>query len=494
MRRTERSAGGVSRRQALTIGGGAAAAALLGGEGATAAPARRARRVDVVVIGAGISGLTAARRLVKAGKSVLVLEAGDRVGGRTLNLPVADGVVTEGGGQWVGPGQDRVLALIRELGLKTFRTYVKGNTIYLRGGVRQTYVGTVPPLAPDALDDFVGLQTRLEQMAATVPADAPWKAPDAIAWDGTTFGAWLDANAATDEAKWLFTLAFTVISAEDPHSISLLLTLSRIKTCGGIDHMINATGGAQESRVVGGSQAISLALARQLGRRVLLGSPVSAIRQAGGEVHVTSSRAHVRAKRVIVAMSPADADRIAFTPALPTRRAVLQRKWANGTESKVFAVYDRPFWRAEGFSGQALTDLPAASYVIDNSPPDAKVGILLTFIGTAGAGTGLHWSDGLLDDAAKRKAAVLDDFAELFGPRARRPLKVLEKDWSHEPWISGCVSARPPGVMTQYTDAAREAVGRVHWAGTETAVLYEGYMDGAVSAGERAAREVRAAL
>jgi monoamine oxidase len=172
----------------------------------------------------------------------------------------------------------------------------------------------------------------------------------------------------------------------------------------------------------------------------------------------------------------------------------LQRKWHNGTESKLFLVYDTPFWRADGYNGQALSDIPIAPYVADNSPPDGKVGILVTFMGTAGSGPGLTWSDELLNDPAARRAAFTEAATRLWGPKAANPTQYLEKDWSDEPWIKGCVSSRSPGTLTRYTNAARQAVGRIHWAGTETGILNEGYMDGAVSAGERAAKEVHDAL
>ncbi|MEV6678986.1 FAD-dependent oxidoreductase [Streptomyces erythrochromogenes] len=451
------------------------------------------QEADFVVIGAGVSGLTAARRLTQAGHSVVVIEANDRVGGRTVNLDVCDGVITEGGGQWVGPGQDRVWALMDELGIETFKTHVKGKSIYLRNGKTKLYKGTVPPLSPLVLADYAQAQLRLERMAATVSLEAPWTAKNARKWDNTTFGHWLDANTFTEEVRQLFTIGFSVTDGEDLHSTSLLVQLVRIAGCGGIDHLVNVTGGAQESRVVGGTQLISLRMAEQLGRRVVLDSPVSEIVQDDQGVLVKSARIDVQAKRVIVAMAPSDANRIRFSPDLPTRRAMLQRRWCNGTESKIFAVYDRPFWRERGFSGQAVTDLPVAGYVVDNSPPDAKVGILLTFVGTAGSGYGLRWTDAVLDDPEARRAAFLADLTTLFGPEAARPTAYLEQDWTHEPWIGGCVSSRPPGVLTQYTDADRRPVGRVHWAGTETAVLNQGYIDGAVSAGERAADEVRRA-
>ncbi|MFE3079694.1 flavin monoamine oxidase family protein [Nocardia tengchongensis] len=445
---------------------------------------------DVVVVGAGVSGLTAARRLQQAGHSVLVLEANDRVGGRTVNLDVGQGVITEGGGQWVGPGQDRVLALLDELGLETFKTYVEGKSIYLRKGETKVFRGTIPPLSPIVLADYAQMQLRLERMAKTVPLEAPWNAPSARRWDSITFGQWIDANAFTKEVRLLFKLAFTVTDGEDLHSTSLLVQLARIAGCGGIDHLVNITGGAQESRVVGGTQLISTRMADDLAGRVVLDSPVSRIEQDRDGVLVSSARAEVRARQVIVAMAPSDAVRIRFSPDLPTRRAMLQRRWCNGTESKLFAIYDRPFWRDKGFSGQAITDLPVANYVVDNSPPDGRVGILLTFLGTAGSGYGLHWSDEILDDPDARRTAFLADLCTLFGPEAANPTAYLEKDWTHERWISGCVSSRPPGVITQYTDADRQPVGRIHWAGTETAILNQGYIDGAVSAGERAADDV----
>ncbi|MGW5645358.1 flavin monoamine oxidase family protein [Saccharopolyspora sp. NPDC003752] len=486
-----REQGGVSRRGVLAAGGGLAAAGLALGRTPAAQAAPMSTSADVVVVGAGISGLTTARRLVQAGVgSVLVLEANDRVGGRTENLDAGNGVITEGGGQWVGPGQDRVLALIDELGLKTFKTHVEGKSIYLRNGNRQTYEGTIPPLSPDALADWAQLQTRLEKMASTVPAEAPWNAQNAFEWDSTTFGAWLDANSVSAESKWLLTLGFSVIFAEDPHNTSFLRALHAIGSSGGIEHMLNATGGAQESRIVGGSQLISQRMAEQLGNRVIVGSPVTEISQGSQGVLVKSARAQVQCKRVIVAMAPADAERIRFTPGLPGRRAMLQRKWHNGTENKLAAIYDEPFWRSQGFSGQAMTDLPGAAYVVDNSPPDGSIGILLTFIGTAGHGPGLKWSDAILDDPAARRAAFLDGLAALFGPKAAQPTGCVEKDWLHEPWIEGGVSTRAPGTLTQYRNAAREPVGRIHWAGAETGIMYEGYMDAAVSAGERAAKEV----
>ncbi|MFF7774867.1 flavin monoamine oxidase family protein [Streptomyces tanashiensis] len=449
---------------------------------------------DVVVVGAGLSGLTAAHHLARRGHSVVVLEAADRLGGRTLNLDVAEGVVADGGGQWIGGLHTRVLALVEELGLSTFDTYMTGRTLSLRRGRRKTFQGTVPPLSPLAIADFAQVRYRLERMARSVPAATPWTARKAAAWDGTTLGHWLDANSRFRESRRLLTLCFTLMLCEDPHRTSLLKVLHSIRTCGGIDFMVNTRNGAQETRIAGGTHRLSTALAERLGDRVVLGSPVTGIRQDHTGVLVRSALRDVRCRRVIVAMTPADAARITFSPGLPTRRAALQHVWHNGTESKVFAVYDRPFWRESGLNGSALTDLPVAHFVVDSSPPDGSVGILLAFVGTAGSGPGLTWTDAVLDDPAARQEALLKDLVALFGPEAARPVRVVEQSWVDEPWIAGCVSTRAPGVMTRYTDAVTTPVGRIHWAGTEAAPEFEGYLEGAVRAAERAVDEVCAAL
>ncbi|GAA2428303.1 flavin monoamine oxidase family protein [Mycolicibacterium llatzerense] len=452
------------------------------------------RDVDVVIVGAGLSGLTAAYRLAQQGISVLVLEAGDRVGGRTVNVDVGRGAVTDGGGQWIGALHTRMYALIKELGLSTFRTYTEGDSIYLQHGKRRSYQGTIPPLGPLALLAFAQAQFRLERMAKQVPVAAPWTAKKADSWDSTTLGHWLDANCLVDEARHLFTTCFTMMYAEDPHRISLLKVLHQIATSGGITFMANTRDGAQDSRVIGGMHLVSTTLANKLGDRVILDSPVTEIQQSDDEVLVRSARAAVRCQRVIVAMTPADAGRIRVTPELPVRRTALQRAWHNGTETKVFAVYDKPFWRKQGFNGSALTDLPIAHFVVDNSPADGSVGVLLVFVGTAGAGPGFTWTDDVLNDQAARHAAFVRDLVTLFGPEAANPVEVVEKSWVDEPWINGCVGTRAPGILTGYTDAATVPVGRLHWAGTEAAPEFESYLEGAVRAAERAAAEVRVAL
>lgn len=499
-----------SRRGLLT--GGAVAAAgsvLLGRDPATAsAPGDAgagARTADVVVIGAGMSGLTAARRLVQAGKSVAVLEASDRVGGRTHRLDLGSGLTTEGGGQWIAPSQDRVLALTAELGLTTFKTYNQGQSIYYRRGRRALYTGAIPPTQSlTALPAFLQAEAELTAMAATVPAGRPWDAPLAATWDRTTFGDWLDQNVLDAEARWLVGLGYSMVTCQDPHATSLLYMLNFFNTSGGFEEPISVDGGAQDSRVDGGTWLISSRMADQLPKGALvLGSPVSEIRDWGtGRVTVVSQRATITCRQVIVAMSPTEATRIQFTPDLPSRTAGMQRNGGSGTMSKLFMVYDTPFWRqglngGPPLNGQVVSDLMMTPYVADNSPADGSKGVLVTFMvaDQPVANPYLQWSDDVVNDPTLRARRLGEDLATVFSDERFKAGRYAEKLWTNEPWIHGCVNMTAPGVLTTYTDALTVAAGNVHWAGSDTSLTdHPSYMEGAVVAGERAAREVVGSL
>lgn len=499
-----------SRRGLLT--GGAVAAAgsvVLGRDPATAsAPGDAgagARTADVVVIGAGMSGLTAARRLVQAGKSVVVLEASDRVGGRTHRLDLGSGLTTEGGGQWIAPSQDRVRALTAELGLTTFKTYNQGQSIYYRRGRRALYTGAIPPTqSVTALPAFLQAEAELTAMAATVPAGRPWDAPLAATWDRTTFGDWLDQNVIDAEARWLVGLGYSMVTCQDPHATSLLYMLNFFNTSGGFEEPISVDGGAQDSRVDGGTWLISSRMADQLPKGALvLGSPVSEIRDWGtGRVTVVSQRATITCRQVIVAMSPTEATRIHFTPDLPSRTAGMQRNGGSGTMSKLFMVYDTPFWRqglngGPPLNGQVVSDLMMTPYVADNSPADGSKGVLVTFMvaDQPVANPYLQWSDDVVNDPTLRARRLGEDLATVFGDERFKAGRYAEKLWTNEPWIHGCVNMTAPGVLTTYTDALTVAAGNVHWAGSDTSLTdHPSYMEGAVVAGERAAREVVASL
>jgi monoamine oxidase len=445
------------------------------------------RRIDVAVVGAGLAGLVAARDLLDAGLSVLVLEARNRVGGRLLNHNLKGGAVVEVGGQWVGPTQDRVMALAEELGVGLFPTYDEGEHFLAVNGAVKRYGGDDFALPEDALADVGETQQRLEEMASSVPLEKPWRATGAAGWDAQTLDTWLVANSKTEIGlSYWRTLVPALFSAE-ASEMSLLHFLFYCRSGGTIDRLVATHGGAQESRLEDGSQQLALRLAGRLGDTVRLGSPVRAIRQDDRGVEVTHDGGVVEAGRAIVALPPTLAGRIRYSPALPPLRDQLTQQVPMGYVTKVQIAYFEPFWRAEGLSGSAFSLDDEVSVIFDNSPPDLSCGVLLGFLEGGNARR-----VGKLPPE-EREELILSVFAKFFGPRAADPEEFVERDWAAEEWSRGCYGGRfGTGVWRGYGEALREPVGRIHWAGTETAEVWNGYMDGAVRSGERAAREVLA--
>ncbi len=443
-------------------------------------------QADVVVVGAGLAGLAAARTLRAAGRDVIVLEARDRVGGRTLNEPIGEGKVVEIGAQWVGPTQDRVNGLIAELGLETFPTHVSGTNIFERDGRLGRYEGTIPKVNPVGLAEVGLLLRRLNAMAAKVPPEAPWLAPRAADWDSQTFASWMKRNVRTNVARDILRLAIIGVWAAEPQDLSLLHVLFYIRSAGSIELLTDAEGGAQQDRVVGGSQLISLRMAEQLGAGVVeLSTPVRAIRHSDAGVTVVSDRLTVSARRAIVAIPPTLAGRVAYAPALPAARDGLSQRMAQGSVVKCMAVYERPFWRERGLSGAVTSVTGPVSVGFDNSPPDGSPGVLLGFLEGRAAREAMDRS------REERRGIVAECFGRFFGPEAANPIDYVDRAWGAEEWSRGCYGGfMPPGAWTDNGAALRPPIGAIHWAGAETATVWNGYMDGAVSSGARAAAEV----
>jgi monoamine oxidase len=475
--------------------------------GAAEAAARRrpsasgsVRRADVVVVGAGFAGLTAARRVVQAGHSVVVVEARTRVGGRVWNHDLGGGHISERGGTFVGPTQDRLLALARELRVGTFPTYDRGEDLYVAGSTRLRWsdtgvTGTAPP-DPLILPDLAVVVSKLDQMSKSVPVNAPWKAPNAAEWDGQTLESWINsAVAVTPRFREVLPLATRPIFGAEPRELSLLFVLFYTASSGSASHPgtfernFNTRGGAQMSRFIGGSQVIALKIARALGRRVVLGSPVRRITQNRTGVTVESDRLTVKAKRTIVAIPPTLAGRIDYEPILPFERDQLTQRYAQGTLTKVAVVYDRPFWREDGLSGQAFSPSGPMVATFDDSPHGGGPGVVFGFIG----GDDARRYNAMSPSA--RRSAVINQFVNFYGSRARAARGVFETSWSGEQWTRGCPVGIPGlGTLLAYGSRLRRPVNRIHWAGTETSDYWNGYMDGAVRSGQRAASEVLSEL
>lgn len=454
---------------------------------------RLPRKVDVVVVGAGIAGLVAARQIRSAGHSVLVVEARDRVGGRVLNHELPTGGTIEAGGAFVGPTQDHIKDLARQLGIDTFDEYVKGKNVYLSSLLgRMEFTGTVPPDPTILLDAALALQ-RLNAFAKEVPVDAPWAHPRAAEWDALSLGDWLRRNTVNSKGIEKLIQSWTQPGfGADPDQVSLLFVLHYIAcsgnetTPGTFERNSDTAGGAQESRFVGGSQRVPLELARRLRKRIALNAAVTRIVQpAQGRVRVHTRRGKVKARRVIVAAPPKQVLGIGFSPAMPAGRQALLQQVQMGRLMKCDAVYDKPFWRDKGLTGFGIAETGAVRVAFDNHVADTGHGVLLAFVG------GSAWQQFGTRSLEERRAAVLAGFAKMFGEKALHPIDYTEHDWTREQWTGGGPTAiYPPGVMSVHGRHIRTPHGRVHWAGTETSTYWTGYMDGAVRSGKRAAQEV----
>lgn len=433
-------------------------------------------RVDVVVVGAGPSGLTAAHLFALAGLDVLVLEARERVGGRTLTTTVA-GAPLDLGGQWIGATQHRVAALADALELETFPQHHDGDKILVSDGQRRTYRGTIPRLPLLAL-------VQLQRGLMAIERRARREILSELA-DEATLADWLTDRGARDDVRAVITSAMRVVFGADPDEISWREFLAYVRAAGGVMPLVEIDDGAQERRFVAGAQTLSLRLADRIGAdRIRCAAPVRRITAGGGGVQVAADGIDVAARRAVVAVPPRLAADIEFTPGLPPGR----RRWLEGSPMgrtvKCLAVYDRPFWRERGLSGEAVATEGPISVTFDATSADGSVPALVAFV----VGRPADELRGVFPDGRRR--AVVDHLGALFGDEARAVRDYVDRDWSLDEWAGGCPVALPaPGVAVADVDP-REPVGPIHWAGTETATTWRGYIEGGIEAGQRAAREV----
>lgn len=432
------------------------------------------------MVGAGCAGATAALRIFHAGHTVALLEARDRVGGRVWTQEHS-GIPIDYGGQWLGLGQERAYALVKELGIRTYPTWTKGHNIFVISGKVRKYQGEFYKVGPMSLLNLDLVLRQFAKWSDEVPLKAPWTAKRAKEWDSMTVATWINSSVKSAAARKMLTALMSGIYACDPGEVSMLFALFHAKSCGGINAILSTE--IQNIGISGGVQLIPEKIAEKLGSSVHLNSPVKRIAQDAKNVIVSSDAVTVTTKRVIVAVPPSISSRITYEPVLPADRAMLVQRLPAGTAVKCAAIYNEPFWRGYGMSGQSmdLDSLVGSTY--DGSPPSG--------LGTLNAFAVGHKARELARlSSADRKSTFIRQLVKIFGPKASTPVDFVDHNWAEEEWTRGCYMAHwPPGVITEYGSTLWDPIGRIHWAGTETSTAFNGSIEGAVHSGERAASE-----
>ena len=440
---------------------------------------------DVIIIGAGYAGLAAGLALQKAGKKFLLLEARNRCGGRILTEYFSADQYTDLGGQWIGPGHERMYALAKEFGIDTFHTHDAGKSSLLLNGKLKLYKGIIPPLPLFALLSLDRAIRKINKLAKTIDLDKPFNSPHAMEWDSMSLADWMQQQMKNETARKMFAVAAEAIFATDASTISFLHALFYIKSSGNFDYLMNIHKGAQQNRIKGGAQSICLRMAEAMGQAIQYEKVVTQIYQDANGVKVSGDEFSYTASHCIVAIPPVAATDIVFSPAIPVDQWNLIQSSFMGAVVKCYAVYATPFWRKEFKNGLVAAPDEITSVVFDNSPWDGSKGILMGF---SLAEKAKHL---MQHDMAERQEMVKAGFVKMFGSAAADIEYYTDKSFTEEPLTKGCYAGMfPPGILTQYQSSLSKPFHRIHWAGTETSTAFNGYMEGAVRSGERAAKEI----
>ncbi|HEX4871692.1 MAG TPA: NAD(P)/FAD-dependent oxidoreductase [Nevskiaceae bacterium] len=444
-----------------------------------------ASTTEVLVIGAGFAGLQAAAALQARGLRVQVLEARDRLGGRSRPATLA-GRRLDLGAQWVGLGHARLQALARRAGAALLPQYDQGDKLLQLGHRLRRYSGLIPPVSPLALIEMQGVIWRLRQLQKAVPAAAPWEAPHAADLDALTVEQWQRRWLHSAGGRALFDLALRAVFCGEAGQLSMLGFLHYLAGNGGFERLIAARDGAQAATVDGGLHALTATLAE--GLEIEREAAVRALRREGEAwIAQGADGRDWRARRVVLAMAPLLSSRIEI-PGLSAEREQLGQRMPMGSVIKCLVAYERPFWREQGLSGEFVCPQAVFSPVFDVSPPDGGHGALVGFIDGPLA---WRWSG----DAGARRRAVIESLVAAFGAQAAEPIDYQDHDWIGDPWSRGCYVGLPaPGTLSRLGPALRAPQAGLHFAGTETARAWVGYVEGALESGERVAEEVASSL
>lgn len=418
--------------------------------------------LDVVVIGAGFTGLTAASDIMNAGLDVCLLEASDRVGGKVESKILAGGTRVDTGGQFFCRDMAELMALIRESGRKPVMTHYDGEIVHRP---------FVPTREADAR--WQGVDALRDRMIATDPRDPALTRLTVADWV-----AGLDDVAA--DVKKSFLRMVTGLWCRDPQEISFLYLASN-------DRRITNTYSEMEMFLPDTLHALAEDLAAKLGDRLQLGMPATEIKYSAEGVEVTAGPKRIRARRAILALPPVIARKLDFSPGLPDRITKALAAWAPGQSLKLQVTYEKPFWREHGLSGAVMWQEPQGLYACDASRGDYAG--LVVFIGGPKA---RHWHE--------RPRAELIDFVrgqltEAFGPEGANPLDIYVRDWVADTWCGGAYSDVIVDLdAADAEDALREGMPAIRFASSELALSYPGYVDGAIIAGQAVAKQVVADL
>jgi monoamine oxidase len=441
---------------------------------------------DVIIVGAGFSGLAAARMLDQAGISFKLLEARDRLGGRTYTKQLENNRYVDLGGQWIGQGQDRMYALAQAYNIPWYDTYNEGKNIIDLNGKVATYTGLIPRMDIPSLINLDFILRKLEAMAKKIPLENPWNAKQAIEYDAISLEAYIRKLCYTNNCYKVIRAGLETVFACELNELSLLHALFYIRSGRNLNTLLSITDGAQQHRLKGGMQTLAKEIAKAFNDKIHFNHAVNHIDQKDEWVNISGNDFSYSAKKVIMAIPPVLIKDINFNPNLPLKKSQLLDKLSMGIVGKVFGIYEKPFWRKNGYSGQVVADeLNPFQTFFDASPANAEYGVLLAFCLANRARAFFSHPQ------KEREQIALQHFEKYFGAEAAKPIHYIDHCWAEEAWSKGCFAALyPTGAWTNFQDTLAEVQGHIHWAGTETSKVWYGYIEGAVRAGERAAAEI----